>query len=83
MLSKNEVRGLLSKLCIRLGFCLPPLAIEEIADAPPHDVRGFVDAVFVAEGLDPSTADRHLSRQVRDMVSDAYAKAATAREQAP
>jgi hypothetical protein len=61
---------------VKLGFCLPPIAQEQLASAAPADVRGFVDAVFVAEGLDPSTADRHLYRQVRDVVSDGYANAA-------
>jgi hypothetical protein len=40
-----------------------------------------VDAVFVAEGLDPATADRHLYRRVRDMVSKAYETSVIAREQ--
>ena len=80
MLSENEVRTVLSKLRVKLGFCLPPVAQQQLASAPPSDVRGFVDAVFAAEGLDPATADRHLYRQVRDMVSDAYRKTANAVE---
>jgi hypothetical protein len=80
MLSENEVRTVLSKLCVKLGFCLPPVAQQQLASDPPPDVRGFVDAVFAAEGLDPATADRHLYRQVRDMVSDAYRKTANAVE---
>jgi hypothetical protein len=32
----------------------------------------FTDAVFSAEGLPPETADRHLYRQVRDLVAAAF-----------
>jgi hypothetical protein len=35
-------------------------------------VVAFTDAVFTAEGLPPETADRHLYRQVRDMVAAAF-----------
>jgi hypothetical protein len=80
MLSDTDARALLSKLCIELGFCLPPSDQERLAQAPPSDVRGFVDAVFMAEGLDPSTVDRHIYRQVRDMVCDAFDKGGIAQE---
>ena len=80
MLSESEVRTILSKLCVKLGVCLPPGAQQQLASAPPANVRGFVDAVFAAEGLDPATADRHLYRQVRDMVSEAYTKTANSVE---
>lgn len=60
MLSRREVEDLLSKLCIELGFCLDPADQDQLAAEPPADVRTFTDAVFVAEGLDPALADRHL-----------------------
>ena len=64
---------LLDKLCIKLGFCLPPNAYDALIENPPTDVNGFTNAVFVAEGfLDPSIADRHLYRQVRAMVAEAF-----------
>ena len=74
MLSRAEAERVLSKLCVDLGFCLPPLAQERLARDPPTDVRAFTDAVFSAEGLDPDTADRHLYRQVRDVVALAFQK---------
>jgi hypothetical protein len=43
-------------------------------------VRAFTDAVFSAEGLDPDAADRHLYRQVRDVVASAFQKSLIARE---
>ena len=68
MLSESEVRAVLSRLCVKLGFCLPPIAQEQLASAAPADVRGFVDAVFVAEGLDQTfetVAKRGVAKVVR------------------
>lgn len=72
MLSEPEADKLLYHLCVRLGFCLPPENQRRLKEDPPPDALGFTDAVFLAEGLDPETADRHLYRQVRDMVAAAY-----------
>jgi hypothetical protein len=80
MLSRREVEVLLSKLCIDLGFCLPPDDQKRLAEQPPVDAHAFTDAVFSAEGLDPTTADRHLYRQVRDMVLEAFRDSVIARE---
>ena len=71
-LNKKSRERLLSKLCIELGFCLPPEPHDKLLDDPPTDLAEFVDAVFVGEGLDPETADLHLKRQVRDMIVEAY-----------
>jgi hypothetical protein len=73
MLSAHETQVLLDKLCIKLGFCLPPDAYDALTEKPPSDVIEFTNAVFIAEGfLDPSAADRHLYRQVRAMVTEAF-----------
>ena len=72
MLSEPEAHKLLYDLCVRLGFCLPPEVQLRLKEHPPPDARSFTDAVFAAEGLAPETADRHLYRQVRDMVAAAY-----------
>src|SRR5262245_26741073 len=73
--SPHEVDSLLSKLCIDLGFCLPQASRDRLRNNPPEDVLGFVDAVFVAERLDPATADRQLYRRVRDYVAVSYRQA--------
>ena len=75
MLNEKEVEDLLNRLCVRLGFCLPPQDIVRLRGAPPDEALAFTDAVFTAEGLDPATADRHLYRQVRDMIADAFRQA--------
>jgi hypothetical protein len=72
MLGERRTRQLLNDLCVELGFCLPPEDVERLASAPPADVVTFTDAVFSAEGLPPETADRHLYRQVRDLVAAAF-----------
>lgn len=70
MLSKIESRRLLDKLCVQLRFCLPPESQKRLMGNPPTEVVTFTDAVFAEEGLNPSTADRHLYRQVRAMIAD-------------
>lgn len=75
MLNEKEVGDLLNRLCVRLGFCLPPEDIVRLRGDPPGEILAFADAVFAAEGLDPATADRHLYGQVRDMIADAFRQA--------
>jgi hypothetical protein len=72
MLSELEVQRLLDKLCIDLGFCLPPQEQARLIANPPDDARAFTDAAFSAEGLNPQYADRHTYRAVRDYVADAF-----------
>ena len=71
-LEPHEVETLLDKLCSDLGFCLPSDEHKRISSNPPDDVIAFVDAVFIAEGMNPGTADRHVYRRVRDYVSAAF-----------
>jgi hypothetical protein len=72
LLDPEEVRELLSRLCIKLGFCLPPTELERMETSPPRDIEEFTRAVFVAEGLDPVTSDRHHFNQVREIVTQAF-----------
>jgi hypothetical protein len=68
----HKVRTLLDTLCVDLGFCLAPDAIARLCDDPPPTSDEFTDAVFRLEGLDPTTADRHVYRQVRAVVARAF-----------
>ncbi len=72
LLIASDVDVLLDRLCTKLGFCLPPRARLELRANPPEDAVVFTDAVFLAEGLDPEMADRHLYRQVRDFINFAF-----------
>jgi hypothetical protein len=73
-LSARETQWLLDRLCMRLGFCLPPDAQADLKKHPPTEIDGFVSAVFLAEGLDPTKADRHLYGQVRREVEVAFVR---------
>ena len=75
MLAEDELRRLLDRLCVQLGFCLPPEGQQRLTETPPSDVLSFTNAVFIEEGLDPSTADRDLYRQVRDVIADSFRRA--------
>ncbi len=81
MLSDHEVQALAVKLCVEFGFCLPPEAQERLAKEPPADADEFTVQVFLAEGLDPSSADRKLYRRVKAVVGDAFKASEKAREQ--
>jgi hypothetical protein len=72
MLTTSEAAAVLSVLCTKLGFCLAPEVEARLAEAPPPDVHHFTEAVFIAEGLDLSTADRKLYRQVKAIVANAF-----------
>jgi hypothetical protein len=80
-MTSSEVLQLLARLCTQYGFCLPVAARRRIADQLPHDPTAFTEAVFVAEGLDPLTADRHLYRQIRTVVADTFRASKIAAEQ--
>jgi hypothetical protein len=71
-LSARETELLLDRLCTRLGFCLPGDAQANLKANPPAAIDDFVSAVFLAEGIDPATANRHLYRQVRQEVEEAF-----------
>jgi hypothetical protein len=74
MLDAAKTESLLSKLCIELGFCLPPEKENRLIKNPPKTIDDFTDAVFRAEGLNPEYAERHLYRQVRNKVAEAFEK---------
>lgn len=57
LIEPDEVRGLLSRLCIEYGFCLPPIEIEKLAASPPTDIDDFTEAALVAEGYGFTKSD--------------------------
>ena len=69
---RTKLEQLLDRLCTELGFCLAPEQQARFVASPPASIKAFTDAVFEAEGLDPSLADRHLWHQVRDYVSQYF-----------
>jgi hypothetical protein len=72
MPSSAEIEFLLSELCTKLGFCLPADEQARLCKTPPEDVDVFTKAVFLAEGFDLETVDKHLYRKVRERVAEAF-----------
>lgn len=68
---EDELQRLLERLCTQFGLCLAPEGRQRLTEHPPSDALSFTDAVFIEEGLDPTTVDRHLYRQVRDVIGHA------------
>ncbi|WP_412540756.1 hypothetical protein R8Z50_34030 [Longispora sp. K20-0274] len=62
-----EILYLLRDLCVDLGFCLPPDEQLRLSVTPVRDVDAFTDAVFEAEGMEPSH-HKQLRRTVRRTV---------------
>lgn len=71
LLGPEEVRNLLSRLCIRYGFCLPPTEIEKLAASPPTDIDKFTEAALAAEGYGFTKSDQ-LCVQARELVAQAF-----------
>lgn len=74
MLDNREAEILLSVLCTKLGFCLPPEMENKLLENPPATIDDFTNAVFRAEGLNPEQVERRLYKQVRNKVAEAFEK---------
>ena len=74
-MTASEIDNLLTKLCVELGFCLPPSAVLRLQNSPPADIDSFTDDVFAAEGLDPQFVNRRLRAEVREMIRAEFARA--------
>jgi hypothetical protein len=59
-----------------LGFAFGRPSARLESD-PPLQVRDFADAVFLADGLDPTTADPSVYRQVSAAIRAAFGQAAS------
>ncbi len=75
MFEQHEIAGLLSRLCIELGYCIPPADAERLEREPPQSASELTDAVFRAEGLESERLDGDTYRSVFDRVAAVYAAA--------
>ena len=73
--TQRQTELLLDRLCVQLGFCLPPLEKQRLIEAPPSDAEAFTDAVLDAEELKPREISLTLYRQVKAMVADTFNRA--------
>lgn len=71
LLEPDEVRALLSRLCIEYGFCLPPAEIEKLACSPPTDIDEFTQTALVAEGYGFTKSDPPCMK-ARELVAQAF-----------
>jgi len=65
-------------LCVKYGFCLPPLWHARLIDCPPRSIAKFTDTVFHAEGLDPKTADSAMYKEMAQEVRLAFERSNSA-----
>ena len=63
----TRLEAALWELCARYGYCG---ASAVHFDPPPGTVNEFVDAVLVAEGLEPDLFDKGRRRELSDLVRD-------------
>jgi hypothetical protein len=52
------------------GFCLPPADGEALIRNPPDDPAAFVDAILIADGIDPVLCERQIREWVDEAVRD-------------
>ena len=71
-ITPQEAEKVLGILCIKYGFCLPPLWHARLRDCPPRSIAKFTDTVFHAEGLDPRTADSAMYKAMAEEVRLAF-----------
>jgi hypothetical protein len=83
MLRRKEVDALLADLCVRLGFCLAFDETERLRNHPPTSADAFTNAVYVAAGLSPVTADRGVYKQVLSAVTAVFQASESARPNKP
>ena len=75
-ISEREARKLLGVLCVKYGFCLPPLWQARLEKNPPRSIDKITDTVFHAEGLNPTTVDSDLYRRLQQEVRRAFERSA-------
>ena len=59
----------LGELCVKLGYCIPPSDQQAIIDNLPTSADALVDAVVIAEGLDPAVMTKEQRRPMVEIVS--------------
>lgn len=75
-ITKAEAEKLLDVVCVKYGFCLPPLWRARLQSCPPRSVAKFTDTMFHAEGLDARTADSAMYRAIHEEVHGAFERSA-------
>jgi len=66
----TRLEAALNELCVRYGYCLGTEEAVAIRAEPPVAPDAFVDAVLVAEGLNPSLCDKRTRSELGEVVRD-------------
>jgi hypothetical protein len=69
-LDSEEVRALLSELCVTLGFRLPQPEIERLVASHPNDSDEFTEAVLSADGYGIEKSE--ILQEARELVAKAF-----------
>jgi hypothetical protein len=75
MPSRDQIKSLLRDLCVTYGFCLSSKEKEKLINDPPNTVDEFTDAVYRAEGMNPSDSTprgQRLREKVRTCVAKTF-----------
>jgi hypothetical protein len=76
-IAPQDAKILLDSLCRAYGFCLTPLWSARLTNYPPQSVQKYTDTIFLAEGLDPRTADSDLYKSILSEVREAFSRSST------
>jgi hypothetical protein len=66
----TRLEALLYELCADYGYCLTPPEQLALFFEPPRDADAFVDAVLLAEGLNPNAIEKQARAALTDVVRD-------------
>jgi len=66
----TRVEALLDEVCVGYGYCLPPKEEAVLIAEPLQEVNAFIDAVLLAEGLNPSTLDKRARLELTEVVHE-------------
>jgi len=69
-MTRTGLEKILDRSCGQFGYCLDGNAQARIAESPPESPKLLVDAVIRGDGRDPDLVDRHMHRQMRDLVAE-------------
>ncbi len=66
---ERELKYLLTDLCVKWGFCIPPDDFEQISKTEYYFADDFAVDVVVAEGLD---SDSHWVKKIADRFKERF-----------
>ena len=71
-LMDSDVEALLYRVCVDLGLCLNSDTYDQLVTHASDGIDAMTDAIFTAQGMNPSTADPKLYGRVREYVAAAF-----------